>query len=86
MTFAWVVVSFARGGGDLCEADDGKLGTARFRMPQLPPCFSETSHAAKTVFFLSASLLKVKTLQPSPLNFVKRPEVGDNAFCERLGH
>ena len=53
-------------GGDLCEVDDGKLDTTRSQTPQLPPRFSEASHATKTFFFLAASLLKVKELQPSP--------------------
>ena len=49
-------------GGDICEADDGKLATARSsRTPQFPPRFSEASHAAKTLSFFSASLLMVKT-------------------------
>ena len=54
-------------GGDLCEAVDGELTTARSQTPQLPPRFSEASHATKTVFFLPVSLLKVEKLQPSPL-------------------
>ena len=37
-------------GGDLCEADNGKLSTARSRMPQLPSHFTEAFHAEKTVF------------------------------------
>ena len=49
-------------GGDLCEADDSKLTTARSQMPQLPPHFSEVSHATTMVFFLLASLLKVEKL------------------------
>ena len=53
--------------GDLCKADNGKLTTARSRTPQLPPRFSEDSHAAKTVFFLPASLLKVKSSNLLPL-------------------
>ena len=72
-------------GGDLCEADDStcKLATARSRTPQLPPHFSEASHAAKMVFVLPVSLVKVKKLQPSSLNLVKHPETDDNDFCER---
>ena len=79
-------------GGDLCEVDHGKLTTACSRTPQLPPRFSEASHAAKTgfflpAFFLPASLLKVKKLQPSPVNHVERPEVDvdNNDFCEWTG-
>ena len=68
-------------GGDLCEADDGKLATACSRRPQLPPRFSESSREAKMVFFLPASLLKVKMLQPSPLNLVEHPEADDNDFA-----
>ena len=52
-------------GGDLCEADDGNLDTARSRTPQLPPRFNEASHAAKTFFFLPASVLKVKKFHSS---------------------
>ena len=66
-------VRFCAYGGDLREADYGKLATARSRTPQLPSGFSEASHAAKTVSFLPAFLLKVKKLQPSPLNLVERP-------------
>ena len=55
-------------GGDLWETDNGKLVTAHPRMPQLTPRFSKTSHAAKMDFFLPASLLKVRKLQPSPLS------------------
>ena len=44
-------------------------------MPQLLPRLSEASHAVKTVFFLSASLLKLKMLQPSPVNLVEHLEV-----------
>ena len=43
--------------------------------PQLPPRFSEASHTAKTFFFLAASLLKVKELQPSPSKLVVGAEV-----------
>ena len=53
-------------GGDLCEADDCELATARSRTPQLPPHVSEASHESKTFFFLAASLLKVKELQTPP--------------------
>ena len=54
--------------GDLSEGDGGKLTTARSRMPQLPPHFNEASNIAKTFFFLPASLLKVKKLQPPPVS------------------
>ena len=37
-----------------------------FRTPQLLSHFSEASHAPKTFFFLSSSLLKVKKLHPPP--------------------
>ena len=49
-------------GGDHCEAEDGKLATAHSQMSQLPPCFSEASHAAEMILFIAASLLKVKSL------------------------
>ena len=68
------VVSFSDLGGDLCEVDDGKLATACSRMPQLPRCFSEDSHAAKTFFFLASSLLMVKKFQPFLVNLVEDPE------------
>ena len=78
-------VPFGADGGDLYETDDGKLATVRSRTPHFSPRFNEASHAAKMVFFLPASLLKVKKLQPSPLNLVERPEADDNDFCERTG-
>ena len=71
--------------GDLCEADDSKLVTARLRVPNRPVHFSEASHVTKTVFFLPAFLLKVKGLQPFPLNLVEYLEVDDNDFCEQTG-
>ena len=71
---------FCADGGDLCQVDNSKLATACSRLPQLLPCFSEASHAAKTVLFLSASLLKVNKLQPPPLNLEERPKVDDNDF------
>ena len=49
-------------------------------MPQLLPHFSEASYAPK-MFFLAASLLKVKKLQPSPGKFVVRPEAGSRDLC-----
>ena len=58
------------------EADDGKLATARSRTPQLPPCFNEASHKAKTFFFLPASVLKVKKFQSFPGKLVVCPEAG----------
>ena len=39
-------------GGDLFEADNAKLSTARLQMRQIPPCFSQTSNVEKTVIFL----------------------------------
>ena len=60
--------------GDLCEADNGKLATAHSRIPQLPSHFNEAFHSAKMFFFLAASLLKVKKLQPSHSKFVVHPE------------
>ena len=74
-------VPFCSDSGDLCEADDGKLATAQSRMPQLPSRFNEASHTAKTIFFLPASLLKMKKLQPSPVNLLERPE-DNNDFCK----
>ena len=62
-------------GCDLCKVDDDKLATAHSQMPQLPPRFSEASHAAKTFLLLAASLLKVKKLQASPGKLVLCPEV-----------
>ena len=44
--------------------------------------FSKASHTAKTIFFLPASLLKVKKLQPSPINLIERPEADDNDLCK----
>ena len=61
-------------GCDLCEADEGKPVTAHSSMPQLSPCFSESSQTAKTFFFLVARLLKVKTLQPYPGKLVALSE------------
>ena len=60
-------------GGDLCEADDGKLATARSRTPQLPPRFNEASYASKKFFFLHASVLKVKKFQSFPGKLVTFP-------------
>ena len=37
-----LVAGHREDGGDLCEADDSELATARFRVPQLPPSFNET--------------------------------------------
>ena len=71
--------------GDLCETDDGKLATARSRTPQLPPHFSEASLAVITFFFLAASLLKVKELQPSPSKLVVRDEADGSDLCETVG-
>ena len=59
---------------DFCKADEGKLATARSRMPQLPLRFSDTSHTAKMFVFLAASVLKVKKFQPSPGKLVARLE------------
>ena len=78
VSFSTIHVPFCTDGGDLCEADDSMLATVRSRMPQLPPRFSEVSHAAKTVFFLHVFLLKVEKLQPSSVNLVEHPEVDDN--------
>ena len=75
----FTTIPFCADGGDLCEADDSKLATARARKPQLSPHFSEASHVAKMVFSIPASLLKVEKLQPSPLNLVKRPEADGRA-------
>ena len=72
-------------GGDFREADDSKLATARSRMSQLPPHFSEAFHAVKTFFFLAASLLKVKELQPSPSKLVGCAEADGGDFCEADG-
>ena len=72
-------------GGDLFEADDGKLATARSRTPQLPPCFSEVSHEAKTFFFLAASPLTIKELQPSPSKLVVHAEAEGSDLCETDG-
>ena len=69
-------------GGELCEADNSKLVTACSQAKQLPPRFSEASHEAKTFFFLSLSLLKVKELQPSPSKLVVHAEADGSDFCE----
>ena len=61
--------------GDICEADDGELATACSQMPQLPRCFYDAFHAAKT-FFLAASLLQVEKFQSSPGKLVVCPEAG----------
>ena len=71
--------------GDLCEVDDGKLTTARSRMPQLPARFSEASHAAKTFFFLAVLLLKVKQLQPFPSKVVVSAEGDGSDLCKANG-
>ena len=72
-------------GGDLCEGDDGKVATARSQMPQIPPRFSESSHAAKMFFFLAVSLLKVKELQPSPSKLVVRAKGDGSDLCKANG-
>ena len=72
-------------GDDLCEVDHNKLITAHTRMPQLPPHFSEASHAANMLFFLPSSLLKVKKLQPSPSKLVVCPEADGSGFCVEHG-
>ena len=70
-------------GDDLREADNGKLATARSRTPQLPPCFNEVSHAAKTFFFLPASVLKVKKFQSFPGKLVYVPRRAAVNFLRR---
>ena len=55
------------------------------QMPQLPPHFSKASHAAKTFFFLAASLLKVKELQPFPSKLVVCAEGDGSDLCEADG-
>ena len=72
-------------GGDLCGTDDGKLATARSRTPQLPPRFNEASHAAKTFFFLTASVLKVKKFQSFPGKLVVCPEAGGSDLSKADG-
>ena len=72
-------------GGDLCEADDGKLATARSRTPQLPTRFNEASREAKTFFFLPASVLKAKRFQSSPGKLVVCPEAGGSDLSEADG-
>ena len=46
------------------------------------PHFSEAFHAPTTFFFLTASLLKVKRLQPPHSKLVVRPEVDGSDLCE----
>ena len=57
-----------RDGGDLCEAEDNKLATARSHTSQLPPYFSKASHTTKTLFFIAVSRLKVKKSSVSPVS------------------
>ena len=63
-------------GSHFCKVDDSslKLATAHSSMQKLPPCDSKASNAAKTLVFLTASLLKVKKFEPFLGKFVARPE------------
>ena len=57
-----------RDDGDLCKVEHGMLATAHSRMSQLPPHFSEASHAAKMFFFIAASLPEVKSSNLPPVS------------------
>ena len=52
-----------------------------FPNAKLLPWFSETHPAPKTFFFLAASLVKVKKLQPLQGKLVGRPEVDGSDLC-----